>query len=294
MKYGYSPLTFDYVFGKIGIENLFNPEKRLSLTETVTEAFKQGFRSVELDMDIFQILSVTIQKSDLISLEEFCMKTGFSLSVHMPYYSLDLAGPNEHIRKGSIQAFIKAYNDIKYLEPFISRYVIHPAGETTAEVISFFPGDLSKDIVKLFSEYSRLSLEEVFNESGLPREKAVLENVRFPLDATLDLVRETGTRFCLDTAHLLGGLSGKHDLMDTLSACFGLLGEIHFQEFDEETEHTALGTYGQITSSFFDYIYNRNFEGPVVFELPLQAVKSSIEYIREIFPKASAELPYLN
>ena len=291
MKYSYSPLTFEYVIGKLGIEKLYGSDKHLSLTTAAEEAYEIGFKAMELNMDIFQILSIPVRRDDLVRLGEFCKATGFSLSCHMPYYSIDLGGPNEHIRKGSVQALIKAYDEIKYLDPFIVSYVIHPADEISAEVINFFPPDFSRDIVTLLREYARLSLESFFCETGIAREKTVLENVRFPLEDTIGLVRDTGSRFCLDIAHLLGGFSGEYKLMDVLIEHYDLLGEIHLQEFDEKTEHTAVGAHGQITSIFFDYLYEKGFKGPLVFELPPNEVEISIKNIKEIYSGAAEDLP---
>ena len=58
------------------------------------------------------------------------------------------------------------------------------------------------------------SLTEILKRTGLAPQKLAIENIEFPLKLTLDLVKEMGAKFCLDTAHLLGEQSGKYDLLE--------------------------------------------------------------------------------
>ena len=64
--------------------------------------------------------------------------------------------------------------------------------------------------------------------------------------------------------------------------------EIHLQDYDEEnlfSDHAALGAGKNFPPEFLNLIHQKNFEGPVVFELPQVDTKKSIKYIRENAPQ---------
>ena len=57
------------------------------------------------------------------------------------------------------------------------------------------------------------------------------------------------------------------------------------------SDHAALGTTGEITTEFFEILNNRNFLGPLVFELEDQEIRDSCKQIRKIYP-AQQGLPH--
>ena len=260
-----------------------------SLARHAREAVKLGFSHMEIGYDVFQTFQVPLGRDDLDELREIREKESLSYSCHFPFYSVDLAGPNEFVRKGGVNAMADTIERLSPLDDIIDCYVIHHVGENTAEVLKFI-GDIpaKAEAVNMFRDNAISSLNYLIEKTKIDPKRIAVENIEFPLVPTLEIIEAAGTRFCLDTAHLLGGMAGKLDLMEVLERNFDILGEIHLQEFRPNSpmdDHAPLGESGQIGADFFNLLIERKFSGPVVFELPYPGIKSSVEYIRKICPE---------
>ena len=113
---------------------------------------------------------------------------------------------------------------------------------------------------------------------------------------TIEIIQETQSRFCLDTAHLLGDKSENWDVCKVLTDNYHLISEIHLQEYNTNSQnsmsdHAALGTTGKITTEFFEILNSRQFQGPIIFELEDHEIRESCEYIRKIYP-TQQDLPH--
>jgi sugar phosphate isomerase/epimerase len=134
----------------------------------------------------------------------------------------------------------------------------------------------------LFVNFAIQSIQKFIEETGVESQKIVIENIEFPLEGTIKIIRELNTKFCLDTAHLLGGFSGKHDLLEVAKNYFDLLCEIHLQDYIDNplADHGILGAGEHFPSDFINFIHDNNFQGPCVFELTREEAYESVRYLK--------------
>ena len=203
--------------------------------------------------------------------------------------SIDLGGPNEFIREGSVNAIIHAFNSIKALYEDVDVFVLHPTGETVADVIKFIENpQIMSMTTELFSNNAIESIEKFIEETDIDRNKIAIENIEFPFDVTIKIVKKLRTKLCIDTAHFLGGFSGNHDLLEISEKYLDKTAEIHLQDYNEEnlfSDHSALGTGKNFPPEFLNLIHQKRFDGPVVFELTKDETIESINYIKKNAPQ---------
>jgi len=286
MRFGISPLTYDLlidgILAKKGLKGLSD----FQFSDIVKNAATAGYQHFEIQMDLFQIFPITMDSNQIKILQDIKNEYGITYSTHLPFLSLDLGGPNKFICEGSVNSLINAYNSIRELEDDINVYVLHPTGETVASVMEFIESPQIKQITsELFSVNAIESIERFIEETGIRRSKIAIENIVFPFEATIKIIKKLKTKLCIDTAHVLGGFSGDLDLLEITEK---YLAEIHLQDYDDESlfsDHAALGAGKNFPPEFLNLIHQKNFKGPVVFELPQVDTIKSIEYIRKNAPQ---------
>lgn len=291
MRIGVAPLDIDLVVNHVLTEKGLAGLSKFHFSDVIEGVAKAGFNHCEITLDMFQVFPISIDGKEIEKLLQIKRDYDITYSAHMPLLSVEVAGPNKYIRDGSIIALIESFNSIADLEKEIEMFVVHPSGETVADILKYIQNpELRKTAVDLFVNYSRESIGKFIDETGVKRTKIAIENVEFPLDATLKIVDELDTNFCLDTAHLLGNFSGEYDLIEIAEKYLDLTGEIHLQDFNDEdpfTDHSALGRGKTFPPEFLKILNQKDFKGPVVFELPRKDALISVEYIRK-------NEPYLN
>ena len=289
MRFGISPLTYDLlidgILAKKGLKGLSD----FQFSDIVKNAATAGYQHFEIQLDLFQIFPITMDSNQIKILQEIKNEYDITYSAHLPFLSLDLGGPNRFICEGSVNSLIDAYNSIKELEDDVDVYVLHPTGETVASVMGFIESPQIKQITsELFSVNAIQSIERFIEETGIKRSKIAIENIVFPLEATIKIIKKLKTKLCIDTAHVLGGFSGNHDLLEITEKYLDITAEIHLQDYDDEnlfSDHAALGAGKNFPPEFLNIIHQKNFDGPVVFELPQNDTIKSIKYIRENAPQ---------
>jgi len=288
MRFGISPMTYelliDEVLAKKGLEGI----SEFQFSDLVRRAAESGYQHFEIALDLFQVFPITMDSNQIKILQEIKNEYDITYSAHFPFLSVELGGPNEFIREGSVNSLIHAYNSIKGLEDDIDVFVLHHTGETVADVLEFIESPQIKEMsTELFSLNAIQSIEKFIEETGIKRSKIAIENIQFPFEATIKIIKELRTKLCIDTAHFLGGFSGNQDLLEILAKYLDLTAEIHLQDFNGDnplSDHAALGT-GEFPPEFLNILHQKNFEGPVVFELPQVDTIRSIKYIRENAPQ---------
>ena len=78
------------------------------------------------------------------------------------------------------------------------------------------------------------------------------------------------------------------DLLEITEKYFDITGEIHLQDYVDDNlyaDHGALGMGKKFPPEFLNLIYQKDFKGPVVFELPRKDIITSIEYIKNNVPQ---------
>jgi len=288
MRFGISPLSLGLIIDKVLKEKGINGLSQFRLSELVEGVAKAGYNHCEISLDFFQIFPIPITNEEIERLKNLKQDYDLSYSAHLPFISIELASPNKFIREASIRSIIDAYNSFIQLKDDIDVYVLHPTGEFMADAMKFItdPG-IYPIAIKLFTETAIKSIKEIIDKSGIDRNKIAIENVEFPLDAIIKMVKKLNTKLCIDTAHVLAGFSGKCDLLEIAEKYFDITGEIHLQDYDDESllsDHCALGTGKNFPPEFLNLIHQKDFKGPIVFELPREDIMTSIEYIKKKAP----------
>ena len=280
-------LLIDGVLAKKGLEGI----SEFQFSDLVKRAAESGYQHFEIELDLFQIFPITIDLHQIKILQELKSEYGITYSAHFPFLSLDLGGPNEFIREGSVNAVVQAFHSVEELYDDLDVFVLHPTGETVASVIEFIENPQIMAITaELFSNYAIESIERFIEETDIDRSKIAIENIQFPFDATLKIIKTLGTRLCIDTAHFLGGFSGDYDLLKVTEKNLDKTAEIHLQDYNDESvfsDHSALGTGKNFPPDFLNLIYQKQFDGPVVFELTQEETIKSLDYIRKNAPQIS-------
>ncbi|MHA1726172.1 MAG: TIM barrel protein [Promethearchaeota archaeon] len=225
---------------------------------------------------------------DIDSLKHIKKEFNMTYSAHLPILSIDLASPNKFTRKGSIEASIDTYFFFKELENDIDLYILHPTGEVVSDIMnyfSFYP-EIKLIVTNLFIDYSLQSIEDFIKITGIKREKIVIENIIFPFDATLQIIKELELSLCIDTAHFLPEFSGNHNLVEVAKNYLPLTKEIHLQDYEANyiREHAPLGTSTVFPLEFLKILKENEFQGPIVFELTNEEAITSLKYIKEHIP----------
>jgi sugar phosphate isomerase/epimerase len=285
MRFGISPLTYelliDGILAKKGLEGI----SEFQFSDLVKKAAESGYQHFEIGLDLFQVFPITLDLRQIKILQDIKDEYDITYSAHFPFLSLDLGGPNAFIREGSVNALIHAYNSIRDLVVDVDVFVLHPTGETVADVIEFIESPQIREITsELFSVNAIQSIERFIEETDIKRSKIAIENIQFPLEATIKIIKKLGTKFCLDTAHCLGGFSGNHDLLEITEKYLDITAEIHLQDYADDnpfSDHCALGTGKNFPPEFLNFLHRQKFDGPVVFELPKDDTIKSIKYIRK-------------
>ncbi|MBY9003253.1 MAG: sugar phosphate isomerase/epimerase [Candidatus Lokiarchaeota archaeon] len=288
MRFGISPLSLELVIDKILKEKGLAGLIQFKLSELIEGVAKAGYKHCEIILDIFQLFPIQITEEEIQNLKNIKQEYDMTYSAHFPFISIELASPNKFIREGSVNSIVDSYNTFIQLEEDIDVYVLHATGEFIADAMDFIMDpNIFPVATSLFADLSIQSIKEIIKRTGIDRKKIAIENFEFPFETTVNMVEKLGTKLCIDTAHVLGGLSGKVDLVDIAEKYLDIAGEIHLQDYSKEglIDHGALGTGKNFPPEFLKLLHQRNFTGPIVFELPRSEALKSIEYIKKFVPQ---------
>jgi sugar phosphate isomerase/epimerase len=268
---------------------------RFDIVEFSKTAIDDGFSVLELSMDVKHIITDSYTHESITHLMELKDNLRTSFSVHLPFYSVELASFNKHVQQGSVESTIEAINMVAPLEPEV--YVLHVTGGLAAEFTSLsFAKNLETVIASLLSAFSLSSLEEILNRTNLKPRKLAIENVQFPFAVTRELIDELDLSICFDTAHLLSRMSGTESIMDFYRNHKDRIAEIHLQdgtyrEIDgviAREDHVTLGhglMSDNVLREFLLELASDKFRGPIIFELPQDRTRESMDLIRKIVPE---------
>ncbi|MFX0073837.1 MAG: cobamide remodeling phosphodiesterase CbiR [Candidatus Hermodarchaeota archaeon] len=289
MRFGISPMTYELLIDGVLAKNGLEGISEFQFSDLVKRAAESGYQHFEIALDLFQVFPIIMNTHQIRILHALKNEYGITYSAHFPYLSLDLGGPNEFIREGSVNAIIHAFNSIEELYDDVDVFVLHPTGETVEDVINFINNpQILTMTAELFSNNAIESIERFIEETDIDRDKIAIENIGFPFDATLNIVKELRTKLCIDTAHFLGGFSGNYNLLEITEKYLDKTAEIHLQDYNDESlfsDHSALGTGKNFPPEFLNLIYRKRFDGPVVFELTQDETIESINYIKKYAPQ---------
>ncbi|MGI8644334.1 MAG: cobamide remodeling phosphodiesterase CbiR, partial [Thermomicrobiales bacterium] len=217
---------------------------------------------------------------------------GLRDTFHLPLWSVEPSTPLQRVRRGSVQALVDTIRATESLKP--DAYVMHATNALASEFSRLPIAPEGRPLLLgFFAEQAAQSLREIIAETGVPSRKLAIETVEFPFEMTLELAEELDVSMCLDTGHVLVGFSGPVELFDALEQCLPRLGEIHLhdgpwqgpeQSVGYGKDHQALGRGDLDVGRLLDRLNDAAYQGPIVFELPVDASLASLDLIRQVRP----------
>jgi len=295
LRFGVQPLQFLDVMQRI-VDGFSVDLSKFSFPDFCITSVMEGFRHVELTMDIEYILPGSLKKDTFRKLIDLGESLGITYSVHLPLWSVELASPNPFVRRGSVESMVHSIELAKDLNP--ECYVIHITGALASEFTRLnIPRSYKYIVNKGMLSNSIRSLEEIVSKIDIPSRKIAVENVEFPFDLTREAIDRFDLSICLDTGHLLAGFSDELSIMDFLDKHYDRLIEIHLHDgfFRVEhglairRDHLPLGEGDLPLVEFMKYLQFKGFRGPIVFELSLRDSKRSLDVLRNTCPWVTIE-----
>ncbi|MBS3793698.1 MAG: sugar phosphate isomerase/epimerase [Candidatus Thorarchaeota archaeon] len=293
MRFGIVPLEFEPA-AELIIGNGTPDFSRFDVVELIHSALHiKHIEVIELTLDVPHLIPGSLPPETVTQLINLREETGCTYTAHLPLWSVELASPNEYIRKGSVESTVAAVELAEPLEP--EYYVLHSTGALAAEFSRLgFPQGIMDVFSAFMAGYSAQSIEEILEQTNLDPRRLAVENVEFPFSVTRQVIDEYDCSICFDTGHLLTKFSGDEPVVDFYREHRERIVEIHlndgsYRECDGvavHEDHLALGDGEMPVQEFVSEIYDDGFDGPLIFELTAQQAKRSLDLIEQLIPEA--------
>jgi len=294
LRFGITALEFQEVAGQVVIDGV--PDfSRLNVAEIVRSVVAEGHSVIEVSMDAKHIIPNSLTPESISRLVDLKDELGHTYTAHLPFWSVELATFNEHVRIGSVDSTIEAIELAKPLEP--EAYVLHASGDLAHGFSNMkYDSRLVRLIGTVLAGFAAASVEDIVSRTEInPRELAI-ENVDFPFTILRDIVNDLDTSICFDTAHLLAQMSGTESIMEFYAAHKDRITEIHLQDAAKkdddaviQEDHVPLGRGimgDKVLRDFLLILEEDKFDGPLIFELNKDEARESLDYIRTVVPEA--------
>jgi len=268
----------------------------LNFKNLVKRAYDNGFRVIELTLDMAYVIPNSLTEDVAEELKEIKKKLNLIYTAHLPLWSIEPASPVPHIRDASVKSLAEIINIAEIFSPEV--YVIHATGALASELSRIEGPPALKNIVnEMFYSNALKSVENLLEATGINSRRLAIENVEFEFKYTRKIVDELDTSICFDTGHLLAGYSGNYDVMEFLEWNYDKIAEIHLHDgykikkngYVEIKDHIPLGEGKLPVCEFLTYLDKHNFKGPIIFELQLSWAKQSLDYIKKRCPNIKIE-----
>ena len=294
LKFGITALEFREVAGKVVVDGV--PDfSRLDVVDVIRDATSDEYSVFEISMDAKHIVPGSITPESISRLVDLKEELGHSYTVHLPFWSIELATFNEHVRKGSVDSIIEAIELSKPLKP--EAYVLHATGDLAAEFSRMnYESSLVQLICMFLAGFTASSVEDIVSRTEISPRELAIENVDFTYTVLREVVDDLDTSICFDTAHLLAKMSGTETVMEFYKTHKDRIIEIHLQDAAKEDDDTFVqedhvtlgrGIMGDNTlREFLMELVKDKFEGPIIFELNKEEARDSLNHIRKVVPEA--------
>jgi sugar phosphate isomerase/epimerase len=249
---------------------------------------RHGFRVIELNTDIGNLLTQALPHSTLDELAAVKQEMDVAYTVHLPILSIEPASHVQIVRHGAARATVDTIRALEPLNP--EMYVYHISGEMAAHFMHLrMAGTTHAFVMRALQNFARESLAYILDQTKIDPHRLAIETIQFPFDLTLELADEFDTAVCFDTAHVLVGFSGPIDLMPAFERALPRLAEIHLNDGPwqgpEHTvhfgkDHLPLGSGDLDVATFINRCLEIQFGGPLIFELSLDEALCSLDVIR--------------
>jgi sugar phosphate isomerase/epimerase len=289
LRFGITALEFQEVAKQV-VKDGIPDFSQLDVTDLIRDTASKGWNVLELSLDIQPIMPSVITSKTIDDLIDLKKELNLSYSIHLPFWSIELATFNEAVRKGSVHSVIETIELTKPLEP--EAYVLHATGDLAADFSSKSYGpDLMQLIDSLLAGFAATSVEEILTQTEINPRTLAIENMQFPFEFIRDVIDDLDTGICFDLAHLLCKFSGTESIMDFYNAHNDRIIEIHLQDDNAEghDDHIELGKGimgDDVLREFLLEIIKDEFTGPIIFELSEEEASRSLDYIRKFVPEA--------
>ena len=259
-----------------------------ALVSTLADA---GFSTVELNTDLELFLPGCYDEAALDRLATLQERRGLAYTVHLPLWSIEPSTPDPRVRQASLAALADSLYRLSRLEPAV--FVLHATGALAAEFGRLGLPPLAKALVTdVFRDRARASLAALLAQTGVAPRRLALENVEFPFEATLALAEEFDCSLCLDTGHLLAGLSGPWGFDEAVERALPRLAEVHLHDGYRRqgkggavaADHLPLGRGDLPLAWLLGRLEATRFAGPLVLELSLADALASLAAVRRARP----------
>lgn len=294
LRFGITALEIQEVAGAVVIDGI--PDfSRLNVTNLLRDTSSKGWSLLELSLDVKHIIPNSITDTTTKSLLDLKEELGLSYTVHLPFWSIELATFNENVRKGSVESIIDSIEATKSLEP--EYYVLHATGNLAATFSSLpYNPHLVHLISTLLAGFAETSIEEIISGTEIDTRKLAIENIEFPFRVMRDMIDDLDTGICFDTAHLLCRFSGSESVMEFYNTHKDRISEIHlldatYTEYNDAAAHDDHITLGHgimgesVLREFLLQLQKDKFDGPLIFELSKEEASESLEHIKRVVPE---------
>jgi sugar phosphate isomerase/epimerase len=244
-----------------------------------------GFKHIEITGDLPLVLPGILSPEEINQLVKIKKKNNLTFSVHLPLWAIEPAAFSKHIRDGSINTMVDCIELTKPLDPIC--WVLHPTGALTVEFLHMNLPDFAKGLIAgQFSSFAEESIVSLLEKTNISSEKLAVENIEFPFEEMVPIIEEHNLSICFDTGHLLAGYSGELEVLDFINSYYDKIVELHLHDgASPGIDHKSLGTHDLPVRDLLLLLNEKNFTGPLVYELTFKEALESMEYIKKHVPE---------
>ena len=172
LRFGITALEFQEVAKQVVVDGI--PDfSRLDVTDMIRDAVSENCSVLELSMDVKHVIPGSFTPDTVSRLVHLKDELGHSYTVHLPFWSIELATFNEHVRMGIVDSIIDTIELTKSLEP--EAYVLHATGDLAADFSSLnYDANLVRLIGTLLAGYAAASVEDIISRTEINPRKYVL------------------------------------------------------------------------------------------------------------------------
>lgn len=284
LLFGNRPFEFSDFFSLFQ-DGQFDMSK-LNYVQIVEKNIDSGFKHIEITGDLIYILPGILSPETISRLIELKQEKNVSYSVHLPLWAIEPAAFSPHIRKASVDSFVDVIEITKALDPLC--WVLHPTGALTVEFMNMnLPEFAQGMMMQQFTSYATNTMKETLERTNIPSRKLAVENIEYPFNLMYPIIQQMDLSICFDTGHLLAGFSGQISIMEFIDKYYERIIELHLHDGKfPRIDHKPLGEYDLPVRELLLKLLEKNFAGPLIYELNLQEAIQSMNYIKNNIPEA--------
>ena len=281
LLFGHRPFDFSDFFNLVMTGEI--DFSSLNYIDVMKKSLEAGFKHIEITGDLPDTLPGILTEETIEQLIEIKKKENITYSVHLPLWAMEPGAFSKRIRTGTTQAFIDCIELTKPLDPVC--WVMHPTGTLTVEFINMGLPDFAKGlIIQQFVSNAEEVIKETLNGTDIDSAKIAIENIEFPFESYIPFIEKYNLSICFDTGHLLAGYSGELKVMEFIEKFYDRIIELHLHDGrNPKIDHKPLGEYDLPEKQLLMFLKERNFSGPLVYELTLSEAIASMKYLDSNF-----------